>query len=58
MTKRVDDSERLRKAKAPKGTRTQVRVTFLLDEEHADFLNQQPNKGRFLNNLISKARGQ
>ena len=58
MTKKIEDGERLRKAKAPKGTRTQVRVTFLLDDEHADFLNQQPNKGRFLNNLISKARGQ
>lgn len=58
MTKKLEDGERLRKAKAPKGTRTQVRVTFLLDKEHAEFLLQQPNKGRFLNTLISKARGQ
>lgn len=58
MTKKIEDGERLRKAKAPKGTRTQVRITFLLDEEHAEFLNQQPNKGRFLNTLISKERGQ
>lgn len=58
MTKKLEDGERLRKAKAPRGIRTQVRVTFLLDEEHAELLAQQPNKGRFLNTLISKARGQ
>ena len=48
--------ERMRKAYAPKGTRTQTMVTFRCDNDNLDWLQQQANKGRTLNDLIAKAR--
>lgn len=53
-----EDVERIRKAYAPRGTRSQVRVTFLLDAEHYEHLQAQSNKGRYINSLIAKDRGQ
>lgn len=52
MTKKVEEAERIRKAYSPRGERGQKRMTFLLDLENAGWLEQQPNKGRYLNNLI------
>lgn len=57
MSKKIEDADRVRKAYAPRGQRSQVRITFLLDEENVEQLRQQPNKSRYLNNLISKDRG-
>lgn len=52
MTKKIEEGERMRKAYSPRGERGQKRMTFLLDNEHVEWLEQQPNKGRYLNNLI------
>lgn len=54
MTKKVEDGERVRKAYAPRGQRSQIRVTFLLDKENIDWVKSKPNMSRFLNDLIRK----
>lgn len=56
MTKAKEESERIRKKYAPRGSRSQVRQGFLVDEENAEWLKHQPNKGRYLNNLIRADR--
>lgn len=47
-----------RKEYAQRGTRTQKMMSFRLDAENIEFLEQQVNKGRFINDLIAKARTQ
>lgn len=47
--KRVEGA---RKRKAPKGTRTQKMFNFRLDDSLSNWLDTQPNKGRYLNDLI------
>ena len=49
---------RLRKEYAPKGQRSQKMVTFRLDLENIDWLEQQQNKGRYINELIAADRQQ
>ncbi len=56
MTKRIEDSERVRKAYAQRGQRSQQRFGFLVDLENYDWLMSRPNKGRYLNNLIAADR--
>lgn len=56
MTKKVEDTERRRRAYAPRGQRSQVRVTTLIDNENYEWLKQQPNMSRYLNNLINQDR--
>lgn len=56
MTKKVEDGERVRKAYAPRGQRSQIRVTFLLDSENVEHFNKQTNKSRYLNQLVAKDR--
>lgn len=56
MEKEKQAKERVRKAYAPKGERGQKMMSFRLDNENAEWLNQQPNKGRVLNELIAAAR--
>lgn len=49
-----------RKRYAKKGERGQKMVTFRLDLENEEWLNQQHNKGRYINDLIAadkKIRG-
>lgn len=58
MTKKVEDGERVRKAYAPRGQRSQIRVTFLLDSENVEHFNAQTNKSRYLNRLVAKDREQ
>lgn len=58
MTKKVEDGERRRRAYAPRGQRSQKRVTFLLDIENVEHWEKQPNRGRYINDLIAKDRGQ
>ena len=43
--------ERTRREYAKKGERNQKMVTFRLDNENLEWLEQQPNKGRDINNL-------
>lgn len=52
MEQKTEEKERMRKAYAKKGERSQHTMSFRLDNELADWLNQQPNKGRYINELI------
>jgi len=56
MTKKKDPADLIRKAKAPKGERHQVRTTILIDLENWEHLQTQMNKGRYINNLIKADR--
>lgn len=56
MKEQTEQKERMRKAYAPKGTRTQTMVTFRCDNDNVAWLQQQANKGRTLNDLIAAAR--
>ena len=47
-----NEKEPLRKEGRKKGERTQKMVSFRLDNDLIDWLQRQPNKGRFINNLI------
>lgn len=48
---------RQERKKSPKGERTQKMFSFRLDLDLVDYLESQPNKGRFLNELIRQAKG-
>lgn len=56
MTKRIKDEDRIRKAYGVRGERTQKMVSFRLDLDNAEWLERQPNRGRYLNNLIRADR--
>lgn len=43
--------------KSPKGERTQKMFSFRLDFDLIDYLDSQPNKGRFINDLIRAHMG-
>lgn len=51
-------SGRLRREYAPRGQKSQKMVTFRLDLENEEWLARQPNKGRYINNLIAADREQ
>lgn len=46
-------SERVRKEYGKKGERTQKMMSFRVDNEVLEWLESQPNKGRYINNLIA-----
>lgn len=48
--------KQVRKQYAKNGERGQKMATFRLDLENEDWLQQQPNKGRYINNLIAADR--
>lgn len=50
------EKERVRKAYSKDGTRGQQMVSFRCDNENIEYLRKQPNKGRYLNELIQKDR--
>ena len=52
MTKKIDDENRVRKVYAEKGSRSQERFTFRMDIDNYEVVQQQPNKGRFVNDAI------
>lgn len=47
-----NEKEPLRKEGRKRGTVTQKMVSFRCDDENIEWLEHQPNKGRYLNNLI------
>lgn len=47
-----EERERQRKANIKRGQLTQKMVNFRADLETIEVLNEQPNKGRFLNDLV------
>lgn len=53
-----EPKERVRREYAAKGSRSQKMMTFRIDLENVDFLERQGNKGRYINDLIAKARAQ
>ena len=51
------EKERVRKAYAPRGQRSQGRMTFRIDYENEEWLQSHvTNKGRYLNELIRRDR--
>lgn len=55
-----EEKERIRKEYGKKGERTQKMMSFRVDNEVLEWLESQPNKGRYINNLIAddmKKRG-
>lgn len=48
--------ESVRKAYAPKGERSQKMMSFRVDLENINWLEAQPNKGRYINDLIAADR--
>lgn len=56
MKEKKEEQQRTRRAYAAKGERSQRMIAFRLDNENAEWLSQQPNKGRYLNNLIETDR--
>lgn len=54
-TKEQEQKERQRKEYAKDG-RSQKMMSFRLDNDNAEWLEQFPNKGRYLNNLIKAER--
>lgn len=59
--KEKTEKQRIKREYAKKGERNQKMMTFRLDNENAEWLNQQRNKGRYINDLIKqdmkKSRG-
>ena len=56
MTKKLTDEQRVRKAYAADGERAQKMFNFRCDLDNWEWLQQQKNKGRYLNELIAKDR--
>lgn len=51
-----DEKKQERKSGRVNGNRTQKVFSFRLDVEHLAWLDMQPNKGRYINELIAKDR--
>lgn len=56
MEKTNEERGQQRKAYAADGTRGQKHTAFRCDLENLEWLQQQPNKGRYINNLIEADR--
>lgn len=56
MKQKEEEKVRLRRAYAAKGERNQKMMTFRVDNENLAWLEQQPNKGRYINQLIEADR--
>lgn len=52
-----NEKQRIRKADIKKGERTQKMMTFRCDLDNVEWLEQQANKGRYINDLIRMDRG-
>lgn len=55
MGKKLTDEERVKKAYAPKGQRSQKMYNFRLDIDLWEALQTVENKGRFVNEAIRNA---
>ena len=56
MKQTEEKQERQRRQYAARGERNQKMMSFRVDNENADWLSQQPNKGRYINHLIAEDR--
>lgn len=52
MTKKKSAEERVRREYAPAGTKSQTRITFMLDNELLTWFKQHKNRSRYINRLI------
>lgn len=52
------EKELIRKGGNARGIITQKMVTFRCDIENVEWLEHLPNKGRYINELIARDRGQ
>ncbi len=50
------EKARIRRKYAKQGNRSQKMISFRLDQENEFWLSTQPNKGRYINNLIRADR--
>lgn len=50
------EKELIRKGGNTRGVITQKMVSFKLDNDNSEWLQMQPNKGRYINDLIEKDR--
>lgn len=59
MEKKNSENEkgRIRKEYAPKGHRNQTPMTFRCDNDLLEWLSNQANKGRYINDLIRQDKG-
>lgn len=51
-----EKQERVRKAYSPAGTVSQKMMSFRVDLDNVEWLSQQHNKGRYINDLIAADR--
>lgn len=56
MANKEQAQERNRKARAKNGERGQKMMSFRVDNANLAWLEQQPNKGRYINDLIERDR--
>lgn len=50
------EKELIRKGGNTRGVITQKMVSFKLDNDNLEWLQMQPNKGRYINDLIARDR--
>lgn len=50
------EKELIRKGGNTRGVITQKMVSFKLDNDNLEWLQKQPNKGRYINSLIERDR--
>lgn len=56
MEQKKEQEQRIRKERAKNGERTQKMMAFRVDLDNLEWLEQQANKGRYLNDLIAADR--
>ena len=56
MEEKKEPKERTRKLYAARGERAQKMMSFRVDNDNLEWLEQQANKGRYINNLIAEDR--
>lgn len=52
MSEKNANSPQVKKKRAPRGERSQTPVCLRIDNDLLDWLSRQPNKGRYINDLI------
>lgn len=56
MEKEKAEKTRIKREYAKRGSSNQKMMSFRLDNENAEWLQKQANKGRYINELIAKDR--
>lgn len=56
MKEEKQEKVRIRKNYSKDGVRSQIQMTFRIDNDNVEWLKKQTNKGRYINELIEKDR--